>query len=231
MASREEEPDGPASTVLWADGDGASRKIDESLEPTARDSKDQGSPATEPDPSLRVSRPDGVDPDLTMSRSTGGPERAGLTPTKTDESTEAEDKTLPRSIGRYRIFSLLGRGGFGLSCSAMTTSWIGWSRSKSPSRTGETPEDVQAFLDEARFVASLDHKGIVPVYDVGRTPDGLCFVVSKFIEGCSLAQRMRHRPFSLDGSSAVDLGSGRCSPLCAYAWDWSIGTSSRPTSS
>ena len=34
---------------------------------------------------------------------------------------------------------------------------------------------------------ALDHPHIVPVYDVGRTEDGLCFVVSKFIEGSDLA--------------------------------------------
>src|SRR5262249_61772709 len=31
---------------------------------------------------------------------------------------------------------------------------------------------------------------IVPVYDVGRTDDGLCYVVSKYIEGTSLAERL-----------------------------------------
>ena len=45
------------------------------------------------------------------------------------------------------------------------------------------PEDVEAYLNEARILASLDHPHIVPVFDVGRTEDGLCYVVSKFIEG------------------------------------------------
>ena len=42
-----------------------------------------------------------------------------------------------------------------------------------------------ADLAEARIVAGLDHPHIVPVYDVGRTEDGLCFVVSKFIEAAT----------------------------------------------
>src|SRR5262249_50199051 len=42
---------------------------------------------------------------------------------------------------------------------------------------------------------SLDHPHIVPVYDVGRTDDGLCFVVSKLIEGSDLAAKIkRARP-------------------------------------
>ncbi|MGO9919844.1 MAG: serine/threonine-protein kinase [Isosphaeraceae bacterium] len=53
------------------------------------------------------------------------------------------------------------------------------------------PEDVEAYLAEARALAKLDHPNIVPVYDVGRTDDGLCYVVSKFIEGSDLAQRLR----------------------------------------
>ena len=53
------------------------------------------------------------------------------------------------------------------------------------------PEDVEAYLDEARILASLDHPHIVPVHDVGRTDDGLCFVVSKLIEGSDLATKIK----------------------------------------
>ena len=52
------------------------------------------------------------------------------------------------------------------------------------------PEDLEAFLIEAKILAKLDHPNIVPVYDVGRTDDGLCFVVSKLVEGSDLAVRM-----------------------------------------
>ena len=53
------------------------------------------------------------------------------------------------------------------------------------------PEDVETFLVEARVLANLDHPHIVPVYDVGRTDDGLCYVVSKFLEGSDLAAKIR----------------------------------------
>ena len=48
-------------------------------------------------------------------------------------------------------------------------------------------EDIEAYLREARNLARLDHPQIVPVHDLGRTPDGLCFVVSKYVEGSDLA--------------------------------------------
>jgi hypothetical protein len=43
-----------------------------------------------------------------------------------------------------------------------------------PERVSQ-PEDVEAYLDEARVLASLDHPHIVPVHDAGRTENGLCF--------------------------------------------------------
>ena len=66
------------------------------------------------------------------------------------------------------------------------------------------PEDVEAFLVEARILAKLDHPNIVPVYDVGRTEDGLCFVVSKLVEGSDLAVRIgQARPSFRDSAELV----------------------------
>src|SRR5439155_18532954 len=53
------------------------------------------------------------------------------------------------------------------------------------------PEDIEAYLAEARILARLDHPHVVPVYDVGRTDDGLCYVVSKFVEGSDLASAIK----------------------------------------
>ena len=66
------------------------------------------------------------------------------------------------------------------------------------------PEDVEAFLIEARILAKLDHPHIVPVFDVGRTEDGLCFVVSKLVEGSDLAVRIgQARPSFRDSAELV----------------------------
>ena len=60
------------------------------------------------------------------------------------------------------------------------------------------------FSIEARILAKLDHPHIVPVFDVGRTEDGLCFVVSKLVEGSDLAVRMgQARPSFRDSAELV----------------------------
>ena len=55
----------------------------------------------------------------------------------------------------------------------------------------QSAEDAELYLAEARTVAGLDHPNIVPVYDMGRSEDGAVYVVSKFIEGCTLGDRIK----------------------------------------
>src|SRR5208283_2783874 len=65
------------------------------------------------------------------------------------------------------------------------------------------PEDADAYLTEARTVASLDHPSIVPVHDVGSTDEFPCFVVSKYIDGTDLATRLKQSRLSIH--EAVEL--------------------------
>ena len=101
----------------------------------------------------------------------------------------------PQCIGRYRIERVLGRGGFGLVYLAYDEQLNRRVAMKVPhAKLISKPEDAEAYLAEARTVANLDHPGIVPVYDVGSTDDCPCYVVSKYIEGSNLAERLKqHR--------------------------------------
>jgi predicted ATPase/Tfp pilus assembly protein PilF len=105
-------------------------------------------------------------------------------------------------IGRYRIVRLLGAGSFGHV-------WLGTDdelerqvaiKVPLPERF-RGPEDSQAYLAEARTLATLDHPHIVPVYDVGRADEGLIYVVSKFVSGQNLADRIRERRLSHEESA------------------------------
>jgi serine/threonine protein kinase len=118
-----------------------------------------------------------------------------------NESTYSD----PSNIGRYRIIRRLGQGGFGRVFLAHDDDLDRPVAIKvpNPERIAH-PEDVEAYLNEARILARLDHPHIVPVFDVGRTEDGLCFVVSKLVEGSDLAARIAQaRPSFRDSAELV----------------------------
>ncbi len=120
------------------------------------------------------------------------------------DSQESFSLRHPTKIGRYTILGILGKGGFGRVYLAHDDDLNRPVAIKvpRPERVSQ-PEDVEAYLNEARIVASLDHPHIVPVYDVGRTDDGLCFVVSKFIEGSDLAKRIKEARPGFHESAAL----------------------------
>ncbi len=108
------------------------------------------------------------------------------------------------NVGRYQIKSVLGRGSFGRVFLAHDDELGRNVAVKIPHKhLIATQADIDLYMAEARILASLDHPGIVPVYDVGRTDDGLCYVVSKFIEGESLAERMGKVRFPFEQSAEL----------------------------
>lgn len=112
---------------------------------------------------------------------------------------------LPEYIGRYRVEKLLGEGAFGRVYLARDEELDRRVAIKLPlsDRIGG-PEDIEEYQSEARTLAGLDHPHIVPVYDVGRTEDGRCFVVSKLIEGSDLAALIRDaRPSFVEAAVLV----------------------------
>src|SRR5262249_44306633 len=110
----------------------------------------------------------------------------------------------PQVIGRYRVIRRLGQGGYGRVYLAQDDDLDRLVAIKvpHPERVAGL-DDVELYLSEARILARLDHARIVPVYDVGRTSDGLCCVVSRYIEGCSLAERLRQARLSFRESAEL----------------------------
>ena len=107
---------------------------------------------------------------------------------------DTSSREYPERIGRYRIERVLGMGGFGLVYLARDEQLNRRVAVKVPhAKLISKPEDAEAYLAEARTVANLDYPGIVPVYDVGSTEDCPCYVVSKYIEGTDLANRLQQQ--------------------------------------
>ena len=111
----------------------------------------------------------------------------------------------PTKIGRYNLLRRLGKGGFGQVFLAYDEDLDRPVAIKVPRPERVSyPEDIEAYMEEARIVANLDHPHIVPVHDVGRTDDGLCFVVSRYVEGSDLASRIEEaRPGFHESASLV----------------------------
>ncbi len=121
-----------------------------------------------------------------------------------EDSQESFSLLHPTKIGRYTLLRLLGMGGFGKVFLAYDVDLNRTVAIKVPRpERVSCPEDIEAYLEEARIVANLGHPHIVPVHDVGRTDDGLCFVVSKYIEGSALSTKIWEARPSFHESAAL----------------------------
>ncbi|HEX3763465.1 MAG TPA: serine/threonine-protein kinase, partial [Kofleriaceae bacterium] len=95
-------------------------------------------------------------------------------------------------IGRYRVVSLLGKGGMGQVYEAQDLA-LGRRVAIKFVRDGAVDHDVirARFLREQAITASLEHPGIVAVYDSGTTPDGALFYVMRIARGEPLGRLIK----------------------------------------
>jgi serine/threonine protein kinase len=136
---------------------------------------------------------------------TGDFPHEALTPPPAPASLDAGSSPPPPQIGRYRVEKILGQGGFGLVYLAHDEDLQRRVAIKVPyPNRVSSDQETQAYLNEARTLATLDHPHIVPVYDVGKTNENRYFIVSKFVEGHTLAERIKDdRPAVIEASKLV----------------------------
>jgi hypothetical protein len=103
-------------------------------------------------------------------------------------------------LGPYEIQSPLGSGGMGEVYRAKDTRLDRTVAVKVlPSHLSENPEARQRFDREARSISSLNHPNICTLHDVGHQ-DGIDYLVMEYLEGETLADRLRKGPLTTEGS-------------------------------
>jgi len=100
-------------------------------------------------------------------------------------------------LGPYEILALLGAGGMGEVYRATDTRLNRTVAIKvlSP-HLSDRPDSRERFEREAQAISSLNHPNICHLYDVG-TQNGVSFLVLEFLDGESLAARLRRGPLPL----------------------------------
>ncbi len=105
--------------------------------------------------------------------------------------------TAGTKLGPYEIQSPLGAGGMGEVYRARDTRLDRTVAIKIlPAHLSENPEFRQRFEREARAVSSLNHPHICQLFDVGQQ-NGTDFLVMEFLDGETLAERLRRGPLPL----------------------------------
>src|SRR2546428_2805445 len=94
-------------------------------------------------------------------------------------------------LGPYEILSVLGAGGMGEVYRARDTRLDRIVAIKIlPEHLSSNPQVRERFEREAKAISSLSHPHICALYDVGNQV-GIDFLVMEFLEGETLAQRLR----------------------------------------
>jgi eukaryotic-like serine/threonine-protein kinase len=109
---------------------------------------------------------------------------------------QSANKTV-RYFGDYELLEQIGHGGMGIVYKARQQSLNRIVALKMIS-AGEfaSPSAVQRFQIEAEAAGKLDHPNIVPIYEIG-VHRGQHYFSMKFVEGCSLAEAIRHGEFQI----------------------------------
>jgi hypothetical protein len=99
---------------------------------------------------------------------------------------------LASNFGRYRLQSVLGRGGMGEVYLAYDTTLRRNVALKAPRLVEDSPVHRDRFFREARSAAALHHPNICPLHDVGEF-EGQLYLTMAYIDGEALSAHVRRR--------------------------------------
>jgi len=127
-----------------------------------------------------------------------------------------EGRFLPGAVfsGRYRMISLLGRGGMGevyRATDLMLGQTVALKFLTELSAGDESARD--RFLNEVRTAREITHPNVCRVHDIG-VADGQLYISMEYVDGEDLASLLT-RIGRLPSSKATDLAAGLCAGLAA----------------
>jgi len=111
---------------------------------------------------------------------------------------------LGRNLGNYHVVSQIGEGGMGVVYLARHVT-LGRNAAVKVLRPELTAnqEIVARFFNEARAATAVRHAGIIEVFDFGFLEDRSAYIIMEFLEGESLAARIRRGPLSISTALIV----------------------------
>jgi serine/threonine-protein kinase len=118
----------------------------------------------------------------------------------------AEERIETTLVGKYRIESIIQKGGMGTVFSG-THIELGKKiaiKILHPN-CAASKEVVQRFLNEARGTAKLQHRNIVDILDIGTDERGIPFFVMEYLPGESLKERFVRREGRLSPQETADI--------------------------
>jgi serine/threonine protein kinase len=114
-----------------------------------------------------------------------------------DEDTSPSPRLIGRELANYRIVSLLGKGGMGEVYLAEDKRLHRKVALKLlPARFTNDAEWVRRFEREAKAASATNHPNIITIHEIGQA-DGAHYIVTEFIDGQTLRQRMQIAKLSL----------------------------------
>lgn len=108
------------------------------------------------------------------------------------------------SVGSYVVEALIGQGGMGAVYRArhVTLGRAAAIKVLLP-QYSSTPDVVRRFFNEAKASTTIQHPGIVEVYDFGQMHDGTAYIAMELLRGESLAARLQRGVLTADLARAL----------------------------
>jgi eukaryotic-like serine/threonine-protein kinase len=110
----------------------------------------------------------------------------------------------PGRVGHYTIVRKLGEGGMGVVYAARDSRLERTVAVKTMSSLSSDETARKRFWREARAAASVNHPNVCQIYEIGEDA-GELFIAMEFLEGESLADRLRRGPFEVSEMLPVAL--------------------------